>query len=63
MILLLIIGPEVTQVAFKKSTPVIKCILKIHVTTIDDAQDLDLVMLMYNLIGYSSDYSGTTGSL
>ena len=27
---------------------------KIDLTTIDDAEDLDLVMLMYNLIKYSS---------
>ena len=35
-------------------------------TTIDDAEDLDLVMPMmpmYNLIEYSSNYSETTGSL
>ena len=31
--------------------------------TIDDAEDLDLVMSMYNLIEYSSNYSETTGSL
>ena len=30
-------------------------------TTIDDAEDLDLVMPMYNLIEYSSNYSETTG--
>ena len=32
-------------------------------TTIDDAKDLDLVMPMYNLIEYSSNYSEATGSL
>ena len=30
---------------------------------IDNAEDLDLVMPMYNLIDYSSNYSETTGSL
>ena len=29
----------------------------------DDAEDLDLVMPMFNLIEYSSNYSETTGSL
>ena len=29
----------------------------------EDAEDLDLVMLMYNLIEYSSNYSETTGGL
>ena len=28
--------------------------------TIDDSDDLDLVTQMYNLLGYSSSYSGTT---
>ena len=32
-------------------------------TTIDDAEDLDLVIPMYNLIEYSSNYSETTESL
>ena len=36
---------------------------KIDGTTIDEAEDLDLVMPMYNLIEYSSIYSETTGSL
>ena len=40
-----------------------KCITKIDETTIDDAEDLDLVMPIYNLIEYSSNYSETTGSL
>ena len=40
-----------------------KCITKIDETTIDDAENLDLVMPVYNLIEYSSNYSETTGSL
>ena len=39
-----------------------KCITKIDETKIDDAEDLDLVIPMYNLIEYSSNYSETTGS-
>ena len=38
-------------------------ITKIDGTTIDDHEDLHLVMPMYNLIEYSSNYSETTGSL
>ena len=33
------------------------------ITKIDDTEDLDLVILMYNLLEYSSSYSDTTGSL
>ena len=58
-----IIGHQVTQVAFKNCAPFTKCVTKITGTTIDDAEDLDLVMPMYNLIEYSSNYSETTGSL
>ena len=39
-----------------------KFITKIGSTTIDDAKDSDLVMPIYNLIEYSSNYSETTGS-
>ena len=38
------------------------CITKIDGTT-DDAEDLDLVMLMYNLLEYISSYSDTAGSV
>ena len=37
--------------------------LKIDEETIDEAENLDLVKPMYNLIEYSSNYSDTTGSL
>ena len=52
-----------TDVAFKNCAPFTKCITKIDGTEIDDAEDLDIVMPMYNLIEYSSSYSETTGSL
>ena len=58
-----IIGHQATQAAFKNCTPFTKCITKIDRTTIDDAEDLDLVMPTYNLIEYSLNYSDTTGSL
>ena len=56
-----IIGHQVTQIAFKKCAPFTKCITKIDETTIDDAENLNLVMLMCILIEYSSNYSETTG--
>ena len=57
-----IAAPE-TQVAFKNCAPFTKCIRKIDGTTIDDAEDIDLVMPMYDLIEYSSNYSETKGNL
>ena len=53
----------VTQVALKNCVPFTKCITKIDGTTVDDAAGLDLVMLKYNLIKYSSNYFDTTASL
>ena len=51
-----------TPVALKNCAPFIKCIKKIDGTAIDYL-DLDLVMLISNLIEYSSNYSETVGSL
>ena len=58
-----IIGHQVTQIAFKDCAPFNKSIAKIDGTTIDDAEDLDLVMPMYNLIECNSNYSEITGIL
>ena len=52
-----------SQIEFKNCAPFIKFITKIDQTTTGDVEDLDLVMLIYNLIEYSSNYSETTGSL
>ena len=41
---------QVTQVAFNNCAPFSKCIKKNDVRTIDDAEDKNLVMPMYNLI-------------
>ena len=40
-----------------------KYITNIDGTTIDDTEDLDSVMSMYNLVEYSSSYPETTGNL
>ena len=58
-----IIGKSVTQVVSKSCAPFTKCITEITGTTIDDAEDLDLVIQMNNLIDYNSHYFDTTGSL
>ena len=43
-------------VIFKNCAPFIKCISRINNKDIDNAQDLDIVMLMYNLVEYSDNY-------
>ena len=49
--------------AFKNDVPFINCISKINGAKIDNAEDLDVVMPMYNLLEYSKNYRKTTGSL
>ena len=41
----------------------IYCVSKINNTQIDNAEYIDTVMPMYNLIEYSDNYSKTSGSL
>ena len=58
-----ITAPLAAQVSFKNSAPFTKCITKIDETTIDDVEDLDLVIPIYNLEKYNSNNSETTESL
>ena len=50
-------------VIFKNCAPFTDCISKINNAQVDNAKDIDIVMLMYNLIEYSDNYSKTSGSL
>ena len=51
------------KLALKNNTPFISCISKIDNALIDNAEDLEIVIPMYNLIEYSINYGRTTGSL
>ena len=50
------------KLAFKINAPFVSCILKINITLADNAEDLVVVMPMYNLLEYSKNYSKITGS-
>ena len=50
-------------VILKNNAPFISCITRINGELIEDADDLDVVMPMYNLLEYSKNYRKTTGSL
>ena len=41
--------------AFKNNAPFINCISKTNGVKIDNAEDLDVVMAMYNLLEYSKN--------
>ena len=51
------------NVAFTNNAPFRSCVSKITSTLINNAEDLDIVMPMYNLLEYSQNYSMTSGSL
>ena len=47
----------------KNNAPFVSCIARINYELIEDADDLDIVMPMYNLLEYSKNYRKTIGSL
>ena len=47
----------------KNNAPFISCITRINGELIEDADDLDIVMPMYNLLEYSKNYRKAIGSL
>ena len=47
----------------KNNAPFVSCITRISNELIEDADDLDIVMPMYNLLEYSKNYRKTIGSL
>ena len=51
------------KLIFKNNAPFINCTSKISGIKIDNAEDLDVVMPMYNLLENSKNYRKTTGSL
>ena len=50
-------------VILKNNAPFVSCITRINGELIEDADDLDIVMPMYNLLEYSKNYRKTIGSL
>ena len=56
-------GEKNKELIFKICAPFTDCISEINSTPVDNAKDLDVVMLMYNLIKYNNNYSKSFGSL
>ena len=50
------------KLSLKINAPFLSCNSKINNTLIDNAEDLDIVMPMYNLLEYGKNYRKTTGS-
>ena len=51
------------ELTLKNNAPFISCISKINGELVENAEDLDIVMSMYNLLEYSKNYEKTSGSL
>ena len=56
-------GDTNTRVAFRNCAPFTKCITHINDEHVDNADNLDIIMPMYNLIEYSDNYSEILESL
>ena len=50
------------KLAFKNNAPFTSCISKINNTLIDNAEYLNIVLPLYNLLEYSKNYKKTTDS-
>ena len=51
------------KLTFKSNAPFRSCISKISNTFIDNAEDLNIFIPLYDLLEYSDNYSMTSGSL
>ena len=56
-------GNNNTRLALKNCAPFTKCILEINDEHVDTAENLDIVMPMYNLIEYSDNYQDSSATL
>ena len=52
-----------TKIAFKNCAPFRTCTAKFNDVFADEANDIYIAMLMYNLIEHSDNYSDTSGNL
>ena len=51
------------NVAFKNCAPFTRCVTHINDEHVETPENLDIIMLMYNLIEYSDNYADSSGSL
>ena len=56
-------GKKDRKLILKNNAPFASCITRINNELIEDADDLDIVVPLYNLLEYSKNYRKTIGSL
>ena len=52
-----------TNVTFKNCAPFTRCVTHINDEHVEIAENLNIIMSMYNLIEYSANYADSSGSL
>ena len=52
----------IKDISFRNNAPFISCISKINGASIDNVEDLDVVIPVYRLIEYIKNYSKTSGT-
>ena len=52
-----------TKVAFKNCAPFRRCVIQINDEHVETAENLDIIMSMYNLLEYSDNYADSSGSI
>ena len=53
---MMIIKTEIKNLSFENNAPFRSCVSKINNTFIDNVEDLDIIMPMYNMLEYSDNY-------
>ena len=56
-------GDANTKASFKNCTPFTRCVTHINDVHVETAENLDIIMPMYNLLEYSNNYADSSGSL
>ena len=56
-------GDANTKVAFKNCAPFTRCVTHVNDEHVETAENLDIIMPMYNLLEYSDNYADSSGSL
>ena len=54
---------RIKNLTFENNAPFKSCLTKINNTFIDNSEDLDIVMPIYNVLGYCDNYSMRSGSV
>ena len=57
------VGDANTKAAFKNCAPFTRCVAHINDEHVETAENLDIIMPMYNLLEYSENYADSSGSL